>query len=36
MLMILTRLLQTPLAKKFFGAALLVALEHFATTKKSE
>jgi hypothetical protein len=35
MLTFLTRILSTPLAKKFFGAALLVAIEHFAT-KKSE
>lgn len=35
MFMFLTRLLSTPLAKKFFGAALLVVIEHFAT-KKSE
>ena len=35
MILLLTRLLSTPLAKKFFGAALLVVLEHLAT-KKSE
>lgn len=33
MLLFLTRVLQTPLAKKFLGAALLVLIEHFATTK---
>lgn len=35
MLLFLTRILSTQLAKKFFGAALLVVLEHYAT-KKSE
>jgi hypothetical protein len=33
MLLFLTRVLQTPLAKKLFGAALIVALEHFAAKK---
>ena len=34
MLLFLTRVLQTPLAKKFLGAALLVVIDHF--TKKPE
>ena len=34
MFLFLTRVLQTPLAKKLFGAALLVALEHFAKKRR--
>ncbi len=34
MFLFLTRVLQTPFAKKLLGAALLVALDHF--TKKPE
>ncbi len=33
MLFFITRVLQTPLAKKFLGAALLIAIEHFAAKK---